>query len=226
MSTLPTAARASDPLRGEVARKERAVAIPWTDSVKQKGQLSIYVGVLSGAWATVFGQALREFNTLSRAHKLGVTVTESDDAPTDSGGADVSVDTADGTISRTYARTTMSKPFNGKGLHGGTLLFSIEGFLEKAFIYLPSQPTMTGGSRVVGANVMKVIAVHELCHACGLENRDHTTDDLFQGSPAVMYGATAAQDKMVIVSQRNSRVMPPLILGGATSARIKDLWAK
>ena len=45
-----------------------------------------------------------------------------------------------------------------------------------------------GGSRLVGANIMKVILFHEFIHACGLE--DHTPGDVFQDYPNVEGGCT------------------------------------
>lgn len=74
--------------------------IPWTDSVKRSARLSVYLGSsLRGAWTAPFREDLREFNTLSRTHSLGVTMTQSNDARTDSGGANVGVEVANGQIS-------------------------------------------------------------------------------------------------------------------------------
>ena len=97
--------------------------------------------------------------------------------------------------------------------------------LEKAFIYLPRQPRINtpGGLRPAGAGVMKVIAAHELLHACGLENSDHSSDDLFQGTPRVDAGDKARDDKVLIGT--GPKAMPPLFLGGSTAKSIKDLWA-
>jgi hypothetical protein len=50
--------------------------IPWTDNVRQSGKLTIYMGALAGSWGYVFREALHEFNVLSPAHKLGVSITD------------------------------------------------------------------------------------------------------------------------------------------------------
>jgi hypothetical protein len=57
-------------------------------------------GLLHRGWLRVFDQALREFNTLSRTHGLGATLTRSATPPatSGSGGADVAVRMANGPI--------------------------------------------------------------------------------------------------------------------------------
>jgi hypothetical protein len=91
---------------------------------------------------------------------------------------------------------------------------------------LPAQPKINtpNGQRPVGAGVMKVIAAHEFIHSLGLENRDHSNDDLFQGNPQVDYGGRPSQDTVLI--GRGPRKMPPLILAGATAAKIREAWGK
>ena len=134
--------------------------------------------------------------------------------------------TANGPISAAYDGETQTGQFDGGRLHGLTLLFArVPGnVLEKAFIYLPSEPKVNTpkGQRPVGAGVMKVIAAHELLHACGLENADHASD-LFQANPRVDAGNIAMQDKVLIGT--GPRNMPPLHLDGATAKNIKDLWS-
>jgi hypothetical protein len=200
--------------------------IPWMDTVKETGKLTVYTGGLAGPWGHIFKEALHAFNVLSSAHKLGVAITESTRAPESEGGANVSVQTADATIQATFGDQTRSKDFGGDRLHGATLLFSREGFLEKAFIFLPTTPkvSLPRTTRPVGAGVLKLIAVHELFHACGLENEEHTQDDLFQGNPRVNAGDRAAGDKVLIGV--GPKEMPPLYLGGSTAKNVKDLWAR
>jgi hypothetical protein len=201
--------------------------IPWTDSVRQSGKLTISIGTLAGTWGHVFREALHEFNVLSAAYKLGVTITESKPAADDKAGANVSVQTGSGPISASYDNQTKAEDFDGGRLHGRTLLFWRDpgNVVEKGFIFLPSQPRVNTprGQRPVGAGVMKVIAAHELLHACGLEDADHS-GDLFQANPRVNPGDSAAGDKVLIGTGPKS--MPPLVLDGATTKNIKDLWTK
>jgi hypothetical protein len=198
------------------------MATPWISSTQQQGKLSVLVGAsMTGAWAGVFRHALSEFNALARRQGLGVTLVTAG-----SGEADVTVATASGQISVSYGGAQRSEAFDGRRLHGATLLFSRDGAIEKAFVFLPSQPQVNTprGVRPVGANVLKVIAVHELVHACGLENSDHSTDDLFQGNPQVDPGSTAAGDKVRIEDGGRMRWMPPLILSGSTAQKLRQLW--
>jgi len=199
---------------------------PWIDRVKQSGQLTIFTGNLAGSWAHVFRQALHEFNTLCSAHRLGVRFIESREPAEKDDGANVSVQTADGTLSATFGNETRSRDFDGARLHGATLLFGRDAGVEKVFIFLPSQPQVSTpkGLRPAGPGVTKVIAAHELIHACGLDNSDHSNDDLFQGNPRVDAGDSAAGDKVLIGV--GPKKMPPLYLSAATAKSIKDLWAR
>jgi len=202
----------------------------WIDTVVHRGRLSIYAGATlrGGNWLSVFNQALREFNALSRTYHLRVILAGSSDPPAESGGgADVAIDTASENISYSYGGARDSEGFDGSRMHGRTFQASREGKIEKAFVFLPQSPLINTpqGQRPVGAGVMLVIAVHELLHACGLSNSDHTQDDLFQGNPQVDYGSSAAADRVLIQAGGRTRRMPPLVLSGATATKIKDLWA-
>lgn len=133
-------------------------------------------------------------NAVSAQHNLDVTYVPTDQAPTDTGGASISIATANGAVTFSYSgshRTTV----NGRALQGSTLLISRpNGPIEKVFLCLPSQPTINTprGQRATGAGVMKVIAFHELIHGCGLQNNDHTPDDVLNGFPSADPGSKAA----------------------------------
>ena len=94
----------------------------------------------------------------------------------------------------------MSESFDGHRMHGRAFLFSRDGHIENAFVFLPSQPQINTprGLRAVGTKFLKLIAIHELTPACGLTNREHSTDDLFQASPNVDPGSTAVTDRASI----------------------------
>ena len=199
------------------------MARSWIESVRSRGTLTVYAGpsLRGGSWAVVLRNALRDFNALARQHRLGVTLTRSD-----SDGAEVLVETATDQISFSYDGTTTSEAFSANRLHGRTFQVSRDGYIEKAYVFLPGSPQINTprGLRSVGSGVMQVIAVHELVHACGLHDSDHSTDDLFQGNPQVDYGRTAARDRVTIESGGRRRGMPPLVLSGETVRRIKALW--
>ena len=200
--------------------------IPWADSVRQSRTLTVYMDALAGNWTHVFREALRDFNLLSTANKLAVTIAASKRPAEAQDGANISVRTADGAISASYDGATQSGDFDGKRLHGLTLLFARQpgNVLEKAYIYLSSQPGVNTpkGLRPAGAGVMKVIAAHELLHACGLENANHSNGDLFQGTPRVDAGDTAREDRVLIGA--GPKAMPPLFLAGSTAQNLKSLW--
>jgi hypothetical protein len=209
-------------------REELAMAKPWADRVKNTGHLSIYPDSLAGGWPRVFDQALREFNTLSRTNRLGVTLTRSGTPPaiSGSGGADVAVRMANGAISFTYGGSSWSGHLDGSVGGGHTRTYTLDGRIEKAWVFLPMRPQVplaSGGRREVGAPVKLVIAVHELVHACGLENPDHCPADLFHPQPEVDYGSTPAGDRARIT---DSLRMPPLRLSEITAGRIRTLWTR
>ena len=68
---------------------------------------------------------------------------------------------------------------------------------------------------------MKVIAVHELIHACGLENQDHATDDGLFYFPL----APSGDGKIIVPAEgKEGLPMPPLCLDALTAAKIGSLW--
>ena len=206
---------------------------PWADRVKQRGQLSIYIGPsVTGTWAKILKKALSEFNKLSQSHRLGVVLKKSRfaSAARGSGGADVSVAIANGRISWTYEGLTQTSEINGERMHGYTLQYEKNNRIEKAFVFLPKTPKVRTpqGDRTVGDNVKKVIAVHEFVHACGLSDKEHTMKGgLFRGSPSVDIGNTAAGDRVrVYPNVKKYTYMPPLVLDADTVKHIRRIWRR
>lgn len=195
--------------------------MPWTRPIRDGGVLRVHAtpSVARGSWRAVFDQALQEFNRLSGAKGLGVRLER---APADDG-AQVLVEAASRTIDREYEGVPIRHSFSGSALHGYTALVSRDGKIERAFVFLPSTPQVNTprGPREAGPGVKLVIAVHELVHACGLTNAEHSNDDLFMGFPNVDAG-TRPQGDRVRVS--HSVVMPPLVLSTGTANRIRTLW--
>jgi len=201
----------------------------WIDRVKESGQLTVFLGeTVTGQWASVMSEAIRDFNALSRIKGLGVTLVTASEAPAarGGGGADVAVALGSGNITASYEGTVTTGNFDGSTMHGQTLQYKIDNRIEKAFVFLPAAPLINTprGRRPVGPGVMKVIAIHEFVHACGLSNAEHSTDDLFQGFPQVDPGDNAAGDRVRIQSGRSMTWMPPLVMAANTVRRIKSVW--
>ncbi len=202
------------------------MANPWMDSVKQTHQLTYYLNSVVGLWLTAVQDAVREFNGLSRQHRLGVTYVQSPTAPTDTGGANISIATGAGSVTFNYAGSHQTT-IDGQGLQGQTLRVSRQnGPTEKAFVFLPNQPMINTprGIRATGTGVMKVIALHELIHGCGLDDSDHTPSDVFNGFPSVEPGPVAAQDRIQLMVGGRYRSMPPILFSGITAIKIRQLW--
>ena len=205
------------------------MAQQWIGSVRSRGTLRVYFaeGARGSVWTTITSQALATFNQLSSRHHLGVRLETTTEAPTEDAGADVNVDTAASQISFSYGGEQVTTAFSATRLHGHTHLISRErSGIEKAFISLPATPQINTprGLRAVGNGVKLVICVHELIHACGLSNSDHSSDDVFQAMPEVDPGTRDTQDRVRIVSRRSSRSMPPVMLGSTTVQRVRALW--
>jgi hypothetical protein len=137
---------------------------------------------------------------------------------------------ASGVATYEYDGAVLSQAFSGTRLHGHTMLIGREGEdeTEKAVVFLPSDPQsgpmFRGGKAVyekATLNMMKVIAVHELIHACGLDNQDHATDD------GVFYFPLApdGKGKMIVPGKgKEDKPMPPLRLAGSTTSKIASVW--
>src|SRR5262245_56880108 len=158
--------------------------ISWLDSVKQTGQLSVFPGptVTGGAWATVFDESLLRFNALSQLLAFRVTMVRATTPPdpNGSGGADVQFEAGNNQVSYTFQGTQYSMPIDGNGVHGNTQVVKIsfnatDYRIAKAFVFVPATPKLHGSTgREVGRGPRLVIAVHELIHAAGLSNADHS----------------------------------------------------
>jgi hypothetical protein len=74
------------------------------------------------------------------------------------------------------------------------------------------------------------IAVHELLHACGLENADHGADGVFAANPGTLPGDIPSQDKITVSAKTGGKlrtsVLPPLFIDAATARVIQRLWQK
>jgi|SRR5262245_29077987 len=220
------------------------MATPWIDKVKKTKQLTVFstLAVSRGPWAAVFTKALQEFNRLSTTMNLGVTLTQTTTPPATNGlgGADVNFDAARGKVRFTVLGNELSVDVIGSAMGGHTQIISWENDKKvkeiiKAFIFVPSAPMINAGLaghqilRGVGDGVKLCIAVHELVHACGLANADHSPElnpDIFIAQPQPHEGTTAQDDKLRIrLDPPPPLFVPPIILTARTAGLIKSNWS-
>jgi hypothetical protein len=204
----------------------------WERAILNTNQLKIFAGTnaSAGSWARIFDQAIREFNSLSNSLNLGVTFVRSTIPPHPSGvgGADVQFETTSGQVNFVAFNQPFSINVDGDGLIGHTqLIMSVtrnRKRIGKAFIFLPVTPKASSSrGRDVGDGVKLVMAVHEMIHACGLSNADHSpaaTPDLFFAFPQLDTDSNPANDKISVDPIR----MPPLVISSRTQLLIQLIW--
>ena len=230
---------------------------PWFPNVRNSHRLTVFAtnAVTQGPWSSVFTNALREFNRLSSTMRLGVTFVQDQslgppDPTSMTSGANVKFDAANGTVHEVVLKNKFgdvinefTETFGGTEMHGLTMPPQWEngqGVRQqfRAYIYVPTAPTVNVGpggqqrQRAVGDGIKLFIAVHELIHACGLSNQDHSpggTPDFFIGQPQPAPGATPDRDKLNIQLQPSKNLPsdppnPPLFLTDRTANLIRSIW--
>lgn len=178
-------------------------AMPWMQSVRNTGQLTVHNGVARGKWSGVFKPAITTFNSIVKA---GVKLVETNDE----NAANIVTQLSDGKSQFTYDGNIATAQFNATMAAGITLIFSRDGAVEKAAVFLPREPKESH------ANVLLFIAVHEFIHACGLDDDEHAGDGVFMTSPNIQGGKLWAQ--------KGSKKMPPLFLAPKTVTKLQSIW--
>jgi hypothetical protein len=216
---------------------------PWEDPIRNSSQLTVFptAALTRSFWSRIFTQSIAEFNRLSTAASLGVTLVQSATAPdpnTDAG-ANIQVDIAAGTARARGLGVDINEPFSATGVHGLTKVLS-RSFgsgplrVAKCFVFVPSNPTgnTPRGSRLIGDPVKLLIMVHEFVHAAGhLDNSEHSPEsdpDVFIGtpiaSPQLDVGSRPADDRVRVGTSPNFTRLPPLNLSARTAGLIKPNW--
>lgn len=197
------------------------MAKPWKQSVKDSKTITVYNGITAGQWANIFSVALVEFNKFVKP--VGIKAVESKDKDA----ANIVMQLADGAAKFEFSNTQYEFTFSGTDLHGLTKTLAVDGEIQKAYIFLPARPTvddfdMKGNQiqKMVSPDVMKVIAVHELIHACCLdEKRDHGGDGIFY------YPLHYRTGKLYVPERgKNQALMPPMRPDGIVIGKIKGFW--
>jgi hypothetical protein len=220
------------------------VPIPWPAATRLTKKLTIFptkAFMDSAVWGSTFQKILDKFNELSKANNMVVTLAKSDQRPdpNGNGGADVQMDLS--TPGQTHS-------FIYKGSHTGSLLpppaFNGKchvviqgGEMDRAFIFLPIDPrTDASGGRPIGTGLKIAIALHEVLHACGLDDTDpgHQTQlndpDLFRTGAdgdfnfpvdAVPGDPTKPGDRLALGFKKFT---PPFFLTARTVGLVRSIW--
>jgi hypothetical protein len=207
------------------------MATPWEDPIRKSQQLTICPGTMiaKSSWAKILPDAVKAFNALSTANSLGVAFVQSSTPPDPNGpaGADVLFQTANGAVTFVSFGTKFSVTVDGSALIGDTeqvktVVKNVEK-VAKAFIFVPATPQGGSGKaqREVGPGVKLVMLVHEMIHACGLNNKDHSSDDVFFGFPQLRMASKAADDK---IEASSTAIMPPIVMLAKTAKLIQSVW--
>lgn len=209
---------------------------PWIPAIKQSKQLTVFPGpglMQSSNWGGgLFKKILDEFNRLSTVNKLGVTLVASGVAPAlqGFGGANVQIEISHGTHTFTFDGTvhTASLPGTAIDIAGVTNSPALAEQV-KAFVFLPANPTIGGAnSRPVGDGVKLAVAIHEVIHACGLSESEHSpgnNPDVFMtgGSLSAQFPPNGVPGDRIQLGR--TTFVPPIFISARTGGLIKSNWS-
>ena len=183
----------------------------WESAIKQKGELTVARASNAPGWVTAFDTAVIRFNALSSSLALGVTFR--DIGPKNLTSANVEFATANGKVSFGFGGANGTTTLAGNANKGLTQpIANGNGELVKQFIFVPAKTQH---------NFLKIcMAVHELIHATGLDNSDHSSD----GDPDVFCSSLTPSGQGVQAGLFANRIMPPLWMTFRTAAKIQALW--
>jgi hypothetical protein len=196
------------------------MVIPWLNSIRQTHKLTIFAAQNAAALAPILGVAVTRFNALSQSLSLNVTYEIGSTAPDPDNlnGANVQFALANGAYS-----------FKGLGADGNGFLAANarEGVtrfvtggndkdakLAKAFIFLPA-------SIQVHDFMKTCMTVHEMVHATGLDNDEHSSD----ADPDIFCSSLTPSGSGVQCGLFANRIMPPIWMTLRTAAKIQAPWS-
>jgi hypothetical protein len=189
--------------------------IAWHKNVQRKNTLTYSVKAMGGQWAPVVDKAIAEFNRQMSQHGLKLTLSK---------------------VEKGMGPHIVLETEPGNGLHGSapSQTKRINGvlYLDVVTVRVPATPRVNPDdpkSREVGPSVRLCLLVHELIHAVGPSNEDHSPDDVFAAKSIVIpkgqylkSGKQAAED--LVQPPDGSAPMPPVRIGGRTLANLKRAW--
>ena len=196
----------------------------WTDDIRQTGKLTVFNGT-TGSWTHAIEVATNLFNAMCKHYKIGVHLKPEKDENT----ANIVVKLAEGAGQYPYKGETVNLTVPAGVIHGMTHTFAPNDYIEKAVLFLPTNPQTQAGFRKDGemsyeslsAGARSVVAAHEFVHACGMDsNDDHDkTGGLF-------YARLEPKGAGLAEWASKKPAMPPLRMEGDSLAYFKQQWEK
>jgi len=189
---------------------------PWHKNDQRKGTLTYTVRAMGGQWTAVLDKAIAEFNRQMSQHGLKLTLSK---------------------VEKGMGPHIVLETEPGHGLHGSapsqTKRINGVHYLDVVTIRVPATPRVNPNdpkSREVGPGVRLCLLVHELIHAVGLSNHEHSPDDVFAGKSIVIpkgqylkSGTQAGED--MVQPPDGSAPMPPIRIGAKTLTDLKKAWS-
>jgi len=197
--------------------------LAWPKAVRSSGKLLIWAASGgAGGWTVALHRAITEFNRVTYAVNLRVRFEF----------------TGDRNLAQVIFRLGNESDFE-TSLHGvtersvdiGAARFSPATINVhsnphlRAWQRVPGKKDLQETTRRAGDSVRMVIIVHELIHACGLDE-NHSTEgagDVFY-SPLEPEAGSRPQDDGMKVPVVNGARFPPVTLSGETVHRLRRLW--
>lgn len=181
------------------------MANQWFKRFRESKELP-YVITKATAWKADIAAAVTSFNGLG----FGVKLVPSGE------GKQTLLDfvLAQGPTSHPFpGGVAQTKPsFKPEKMHGQAAVhLDRKNVIDYAVIFLPGKVTK------VTKEQKEMIIVHEIIHACGMDEHD---------SEGIMYDVFLASGKGVIemVSPAGTKAMPPIRIGAATTSIMQSLW--
>ena len=192
--------------------KGQEMARRWIEEIRQRGQLSIFA-VPNPIWDNAFRRAFILFNLFAVVRDLGVILTPGTSPPN-----------ANGTGAEVQFSTFPSNKFEEGHTDFSRRSGDPPDRVAIALITVPSNPqTVSLHPRPIGEEPKVHMVAHELIHACGLANSDHTPDsiaDVFSDQWIPDFDG-APQDDGMHLGQIKS---PPFVFSVRTAQLIRKLW--
>jgi hypothetical protein len=194
----------------------------WASGVKSSGELTVF-SEATGIWVNIIPSAIDSFNKLSKRHGFGVKLKPHKDKAT----ANCVVISTDGTASHDFGGGSVATPkFKGTASHGQTSHAADNTGVIACVVFLPDGPSFQAGVikgqmtyQAASKDQLRVIAVHEFIHACGLDLKaDHDPKE------GLFVASLDPKGTKFVEVWTNNPGMPPMRVSPGTISKVKSLW--